>query len=281
RLVDPNASVASLLKADLEAGLQACMTATTQYPSEMRFVRQLQAVQEQRVVQRALGSNQAELSSTYLLLYPGGRFIDDVKAHVAALNAVPGGKSTQELPVKVPEPPPPAPSIVPQADVGRVLQTELKRVGCDPDTVDGTWGPASVRAMKTYNRISHTALEISKPTLEALEIIRSKRDRVCPIECKTLERLVGNKCILITCNSGNRLNKFGKCVPIPVVQHISINHSIPRNQAQEHIKKSLSRPRSKTYAEVPRANLRSNTGPATMPDLRCLTSSLGGSQTCN
>nr|WP_246693787.1 caspase family protein [Methylobacterium sp. WL18] len=184
RLIDANASTSALTKTDLETGLQACMVASTQFPNEMRFVHQLQAAQEQRMVQRALGSNQTELSNTYLLLYPNGRFTGDVRAHIATLSSVPPKPSpAPEQPVNVPTPtptPPRPPTVLPQVDVGRVLQAELKRVGCDPEAVDGTWGAASVRAMTTYNRIAHASLDTVKPTLEAVETLRIRSGRVCP-----------------------------------------------------------------------------------------------------
>ncbi|WP_238201004.1 caspase family protein [Methylobacterium aerolatum] len=242
RLVDADASATSVLKADLEAGLEACTSAVTQFPSEARFVRQLQAVQEQRMVQRALNSDQADLSRAYLLLYPAGRFAADLRAHIATLGSASETKRAPEQPVNVPVPSPPTPIVVPQVDLGRVLQTELKRVGCDPVSVDGTWGPASTRAMINYNRFTHVSFETAKPTIEALEAVRGHSERICPLVCSRGEHIVSDKCVPITCKFGFRQDSMGLCAkierPTRKIQEEISNNKVNNNRPTETRRKS-------------------------------------------
>jgi len=70
-------------------------------------------------------------------------------------------------------------------DIGEmtlVLQSELKRVGCDPGALDGDWGQQGRAALAQFNAHAKLNLSIASPSLEAIEAIRDKTGRVCPEE---------------------------------------------------------------------------------------------------
>ena len=47
-----------------------------------------------------------------------------------------------------------------QADIARLLQAHLKRVGCNPGNVDGSWDNASKAALELFNRNAQTKLSV-------------------------------------------------------------------------------------------------------------------------
>ena len=101
----------------------------------------------------------------------------------------------------------PPPSISPVApvlppntlDVGRKLQRELLRVGCGTSgiEIDGTWGAASREALRSFNERTRSVAVIDRPTPEALEVVRSHKDRVCPITCEPGTEQRGTSCVAI------------------------------------------------------------------------------------
>ena len=79
----------------------------------------------------------------------------------------------------------------------RGLQTELKRVGCDPGALDGNWSPKSVQALDQFNRRSGVKFDIKVATLGALDAVKGHKGRICPLICGRGERLSGDQCIAI------------------------------------------------------------------------------------
>ena len=122
---------------------------------------------------------------------------------VAALT--PGTSSPQ-----VPPPPP-----IDQADITRLLQAHLKRVGCNSGNVDGKWEDSSRKALELFNRNAHTEFDVKVASLDALDAVRGKSDRVCPLVCAKGERAEGDRCVEIGCAHGYFLNSSGSCEKRP------------------------------------------------------------------
>jgi hypothetical protein len=85
-LVHSDATIKEILAADVEAGIRACSQAGADDPNEPRFVHLLYEAQQQRAVQKALGTDVAAFSEAYLTLFPSGRFTAEVKTHLAELS---------------------------------------------------------------------------------------------------------------------------------------------------------------------------------------------------
>jgi hypothetical protein len=75
--------------------------------------------------------------------------------------------------------PQPAESPPDPALLARQLQTELKRVGCYANAIDGDWGRGSVAALERFSDASGLDLPVDEPTGEALDAVTSKTDTVC------------------------------------------------------------------------------------------------------
>jgi uncharacterized caspase-like protein len=118
-----------------------------------------------------------------------------------------------------PSPPPAAPAMD-AADIARLLQAHLKRVGCDPGGTDGSWSGTSQRALDNFNRHAGTSFDIKMASLDALDAVRAKSGRVCPLSCGTGQKAAGDRCVQITCESGYVLDSQGTCRrrPEPVSQ---------------------------------------------------------------
>jgi uncharacterized caspase-like protein len=102
-----------------------------------------------------------------------------------------------------------------QADIARLLQAHLKRVGCNPGNVDGNWDDASKNALQSFNKNAQTKLNVQMASLNALDSVRGKTDRVCPLACKKGQRVDGDRCIQVGCESGYFLNSSGACEKKP------------------------------------------------------------------
>ena len=64
--------------------------------------------------------------------------------------------------------------------LARLLQTELKRVGCYSGSIDGVWGAGSRQAIADYNRFAQTNFYLRAPTKDAILAAKSKRSKICP-----------------------------------------------------------------------------------------------------
>ena len=98
-----------------------------------------------------------------------------------------------------------------QADLTKSVQTELRRVGCFSAAPDGEWNAASQRSMALFNRHAKTRLDVKLASIDALEAIKLKPARVCPLVCKHGFRADGDSCSRITCAAGSFLNDDDEC----------------------------------------------------------------------
>jgi uncharacterized caspase-like protein len=111
----------------------------------------------------------------------------------------------------IPQGAPPSAPQINQADITRLLQAHLKRVGCNFGNVDGNWDDSSRKALELFNRNAQTQFDIKLASLDALDAVRNKTDRVCPLTCAKGQRAEGDRCVQIGCGSGHFLNSSGSC----------------------------------------------------------------------
>ncbi|MBR0852557.1 caspase family protein [Bradyrhizobium diazoefficiens] len=125
---------------------------------------------------------------------------------------VPGPASTNVAAL----PPPTAPAatgpVAPApADLSRLVQTELVRVGCLSGAVDGNWGAGSQRSLSQFNRYAGTSLDVKLASTDALDAVKSKQSRVCPLVCEHGFKADGDTCTRIVCGDGYMLNDDNEC----------------------------------------------------------------------
>ncbi len=97
------------------------------------------------------------------------------------------------------------------ADIAKSVQSELRRVGCLAEAADGAWNAASQRSMALFNRHAGTRLDVKLASLDALETIKLKSSRVCPLVCQHGFEADGDRCSKIVCGEGSFLNDDNEC----------------------------------------------------------------------
>ena len=70
-------------------------------------------------------------------------------------------------------------------DLPQALQAELRRVGCSTATIDGKWSAASQKALDLFNKHSGMKLEVKTASTDALDAVKGKTGRICPLVCDT------------------------------------------------------------------------------------------------
>jgi uncharacterized caspase-like protein len=99
----------------------------------------------------------------------------------------------------------------PPADITKLVQTELRRVGCLTGAADGEWNAASQRSLALFNRHAGTKLDVKLASLDTLDAIKLKPDRVCPLVCEHGFKPDGERCSRIVCAEGSFLNDDNEC----------------------------------------------------------------------
>jgi hypothetical protein len=100
---------------------------------------------------------------------------------------------------------------VPQADLARSEQAELRRVGCLTTDAEGDWNTAAQRSVSQFNRYAGTKFDTKAASGEALAAIRQKTSRVCPLRCDHGYQADGDHCERIVCAEGSFLNDDNEC----------------------------------------------------------------------
>lgn len=97
------------------------------------------------------------------------------------------------------------------ADLSRSVQTELGRVGCFSGQADGNWNTSSQRSLSQFNRYAGTKLDVKVASTDALDAVKSKPSRVCPLVCEHGFKTDGDKCTKIVCRAGYAVNDDNEC----------------------------------------------------------------------
>jgi hypothetical protein len=100
-------------------------------------------------------------------------------------------------------------------DIPWLLQTELRRVGCKTGEIDGEWNASSRRALSSFNDNAGTRLDVKIASIDALDVVKARPGRVCPLDCERGTRASGDRCVKITCDSDEILGSNGTCRPRP------------------------------------------------------------------
>lgn len=104
----------------------------------------------------------------------------------------------------------------PQVDPARALQAELRRVGCNTGAVDDNWNESAQRALDLFNKHAGMTLDIKTASGDALDAVKAKTGRICPLICQAGYRADGDRCVKITCEAGYGLNDDGACEKLDV-----------------------------------------------------------------
>jgi uncharacterized caspase-like protein len=96
-------------------------------------------------------------------------------------------------------------------DLPRSLQAELRRVGCNTGAVDGNWNVAAQKALDLFNKHAGMKLDVKVASVDALDAVKSKSARICPLICDHGFRADGERCVKISCGAGSFVNDDNEC----------------------------------------------------------------------
>ncbi len=177
--------------------------------------------------------NNKETWDAFLKLHGTGFYADLARGQRAKLSAAEDKVAARTAP-STPNPPasappadkPPAavigsvqPATTPDASkpepdpsaTARLVQTELRRLGCYPGDVDASWGTSSRRALEQFNKHAGEKLNTRVASLDMLGVLRAKTARVCPLQCKHGFRADNDACVKIVCRTGFVVGDDGEC----------------------------------------------------------------------
>ncbi len=102
------------------------------------------------------------------------------------------------------------PSISPQ-ETTKLVQSELRRVGCLTASADGDWNTSSQRSLTLFNKYAGTRFDAKLASFDVLDAIKARPGRICPLVCDHGFRADGDACVKITCRAGYRVNDDNEC----------------------------------------------------------------------
>jgi hypothetical protein len=176
---------------------------------------------------------------SFISKYPSGFYTDLAKAQrdklpAEAASVAATGKPVGPLATLTPPQQPATTAPQPdQAEIPRLLQTELRRVGCNTGAVEKSWTTAAQRSLSLFNKNAKTNLDVKVASLDALDAVRGKASRVCPLNCDHGYKADGDACIKITCKAGFELGDDNSCERIVVKKR-----TVARERRYEHRSRS-------------------------------------------
>jgi hypothetical protein len=99
----------------------------------------------------------------------------------------------------------------PPVDLARSVQAELRRVGCLNADADGKWTADTQHSLSQFNRYAGTKFDTKTASADALDAIKQKQARVCPLVCEHGFKTDGDHCTRIVCAEGSFLNDDNEC----------------------------------------------------------------------
>ncbi|WP_441234000.1 caspase family protein [Bradyrhizobium sp. 930_D9_N1_4] len=137
-----------------------------------------------------------------------------------------------------------APSLSPQ-ETAKLLQSELRRVGCLASAADGDWNASSQRSLTLFNRYAGTKFDVKLASFDALDALKVKPGRVCPLVCDRGFRADGDQCSRITCRAGSRVNDDNECEKIPDKKPATAREdSRKRDEQRKQVESAPAKPQS-------------------------------------
>jgi uncharacterized caspase-like protein len=77
----------------------------------------------------------------------------------------------------------------------RLLQQQLRRVGCLKAEADGAWGEKSRAAIREFARYAKLSIDEDEPTLSLFDAATAAKSRVCPLQCDDDEEMRDGRCV--------------------------------------------------------------------------------------
>lgn len=135
---------------------------------------------------------------------------DKAASELAAKQAAEKAQRDGEQKVAAVAPTQSSPSLSPQ-ETAKLVQSELRRVGCLTGASDGEWNASAQRSLTLFNKHAGTKFDTRQASFDALDAIKGKQGRVCPLVCDRGFKPDGDSCVKTTCRAGYRVNDDNEC----------------------------------------------------------------------
>ncbi|MBR0828033.1 caspase family protein [Bradyrhizobium manausense] len=169
---------------------------------------------------------------------------DKAAAEVAAKQAAEKAQRDGEQKVAAVAPTQTAPSLSPQ-ETAKLVQSELRRVGCHPAPADGIWTASSERSLTLFNKHAGTKLDAKLASFDALDAIKSKPGRVCPLVCDRGFKADGDACVKITCRAGHHVNDNNECEKVQDKKPVATREDAkPRDDQRKKVEGTPAKPQA-------------------------------------
>jgi hypothetical protein len=96
-------------------------------------------------------------------------------------------------------------------EIARHLQIELRRVGCLTSNTDGDWNANARKALELVNTPAALNLDTKLASIQALDAVRLKGSRICPLACEHGYHADGERCVETICKAGLAIGDDGTC----------------------------------------------------------------------
>lgn len=148
------------------------------------------------------GSTNAADFESFLRLFPNSGHRAEAAARIEELGGGPSGETTVDLEngnsddghALTANVAPPIEQLVPASaiDYPLLVQTELQRLGCYADRLDGNWGPRSREALVLFSAQAGLNLGGRRPDGEILSVLRGKSGIICTQRTPTQQAATGD-----------------------------------------------------------------------------------------
>ncbi|WP_271584427.1 caspase family protein [Bradyrhizobium sp. CCBAU 45389] len=145
----------------------------------------------------------------------------------------------------------PAPtSTLSATDLTKSVQSELRRVGCLTSAAEGEWTSAAQRSLALFNKYAGTQFDVKFASYDALNGLKAKPGRVCPLVCNFGFRADGDQCTKITCRAGYQVSEDNECEKIPERKPSPAARSEPRKRDQDRREAESAAPKSQASGQM-------------------------------
>ncbi|PDT72270.1 caspase (peptidase) [Bradyrhizobium ottawaense] len=171
---------------------------------------------------------------------------DKAAAELAAKPAAEKQSSGSEQKVAAVSPSSTPPAMSPQ-EKAKLVQSELRRVGCLTASADGDWNASSQRSLALFNKYAGTKFDAKLASFDALDAIKAKPGRVCPLVCDHGFKADGDACVKIACRAGYRVNDDSECEKIPEKKPVATrDESKNRDEQRKQVESAPAKPQATT-----------------------------------
>lgn len=103
-------------------------------------------------------------------------------------------------------------------ELARSIQSELRRLGCETASTDGTWSGKNRTALKNFGKYAGRSIEPEDLDDKILVDMKNRRSRVCPLICKRGYLNRDDTCIPQSCPGDQIRDAGGLCIAAKRVQ---------------------------------------------------------------